>query len=106
MSQFASQRPESAAHRLYDLAKTALIKIFVNPYATVLPLPPSLVNQSLLVLQMAQHLTLRPHFFVFFFFWGSVKVCELYCAGGLEAERWEEAQIGHYIGIGMAPTFP
>ncbi|PKI68569.1 hypothetical protein CRG98_011055 [Punica granatum] len=60
MSQLATQRPESAHHRLYDLAKTALIKIFVHPYATV---------------------------------------CELYCGGGLEAERWEEAQIGHYIGI-------
>lgn len=35
-----------------------------------------------------------------------MKVCELYCGGGLEAERWEEAQIGHYIGIGTAPTFP
>ncbi|KAK4754549.1 hypothetical protein SAY87_002653 [Trapa incisa] len=60
MSQFAAQRPELAVHRLYDLARTALIKIFVHPYATV---------------------------------------CELYCAGGLEAERWEESQIGHYIGI-------
>ncbi|KAK4772717.1 hypothetical protein SAY86_014492 [Trapa natans] len=60
MSQLAAQRPESAVHRLYDLARTALIKIFVHPYATV---------------------------------------CELYCAGGLEAERWEESQIGHYIGI-------
>lgn len=30
-------------------------------------------------------------------------MCELYCGGGLEAERWEEAQIGHYIGIGNRP---
>ncbi|XP_056164259.1 mRNA cap guanine-N7 methyltransferase 2 isoform X2 [Syzygium oleosum] len=31
-------------------------------------------------------------------------VCELYCGGGLEAERWEEAQIGHYIGIDVASS--
>lgn len=29
------------------------------------------------------------------------KVCELYCGGGVDAEKWDEAQIGHYIGIGM-----
>ncbi|XP_034203068.1 mRNA cap guanine-N7 methyltransferase 2 isoform X2 [Prunus dulcis] len=26
-------------------------------------------------------------------------VCELYCGGGVDAEKWDEAQIGHYIGI-------
>lgn len=29
-----------------------------------------------------------------------VKVCDLYCGGGVDAEKWDEAQIGHYIGIG------
>ncbi|XP_058087610.1 mRNA cap guanine-N7 methyltransferase 2 isoform X3 [Magnolia sinica] len=53
-------RTESAHHRLYDFAKTALIKIFVSPYATV---------------------------------------CDLYCGGGIDTDKWDEAQIGHYIGI-------
>ncbi|XP_061358271.1 mRNA cap guanine-N7 methyltransferase 2 isoform X2 [Gastrolobium bilobum] len=26
-------------------------------------------------------------------------VCDLYCGGGFDAERWVDAQIGHYIGI-------
>nr|XP_010908936.1 mRNA cap guanine-N7 methyltransferase 2 isoform X2 [Elaeis guineensis] len=53
-------RAESAHHRLYEFAKTALIKIFVFPYATV---------------------------------------CDLYCGGGADTDKWDEAQIGHYIGI-------
>ncbi|XP_048326559.1 mRNA cap guanine-N7 methyltransferase 2 isoform X2 [Ziziphus jujuba] len=61
MSQFAGgSRTESTHHRLYEFAKSALIKIFVHPYATV---------------------------------------CDLYCGGGVDAEKWDEAQIGHYIGI-------
>ncbi|KAF6161204.1 hypothetical protein GIB67_007845 [Kingdonia uniflora] len=48
-------------HRLYVFAKTALIKIFVLPYATV---------------------------------------CDLYCGNGEDMDKWDEAQIGHYIGIG------
>ena len=35
MTQFAGSRAESTHHRLYEFAKTALIKIFVHPYATV-----------------------------------------------------------------------
>ncbi|MQL92541.1 hypothetical protein Taro_025161 [Colocasia esculenta] len=53
-------RTDLPHHRLYDFAKTALIKIFVSPYATV---------------------------------------CDLYCGGGADTEKWDEAQIGHYIGI-------
>ncbi|KAG8082733.1 hypothetical protein GUJ93_ZPchr0014g46558 [Zizania palustris] len=47
-------------HRLYEFAKTALIKIFAFPYATV---------------------------------------CDLYCDGGVDTDKWADAQIGHYIGI-------
>jgi mRNA (guanine-N7-)-methyltransferase len=47
-------------HRLYEFAKTALIKIFAFPYATV---------------------------------------CDLYCDGGVDTDKWGDAQIGHYIGI-------
>jgi mRNA (guanine-N7-)-methyltransferase len=28
-------------------------------------------------------------------------VCELYCGGGADADKWLDAQIAHYIGIGM-----
>ncbi|KAL5709648.1 mRNA (guanine-N(7))-methyltransferase [Ranunculus cassubicifolius] len=57
-------KTESTHHRLYQFAKTALIKIFVSPYA---------------------------------------KVCDLYCGGGVDIDKWDEAQIGHYIGIDV-PT--
>ncbi|CAL4974078.1 unnamed protein product [Urochloa decumbens] len=46
--------------RLYEFAKTALIKIFAFPYAMV---------------------------------------CDLYCDGGVDTEKWCDAQVGHYIGI-------
>ncbi|RLM65603.1 mRNA cap guanine-N7 methyltransferase 2 [Panicum miliaceum] len=46
--------------RLYEFAKTALIKIFAFPYATV---------------------------------------CDLYCDGGVDTDKWCDAQVGHYIGI-------
>lgn len=29
-----------------------------------------------------------------------MKVCDLYCGGGTDTDKWEAAQIGHYIGIG------
>lgn len=32
-------------------------------------------------------------------YFGALKVCDLYC-GGVDAEKWDGAQIGHYIGIG------
>ncbi|XP_078435099.1 S-adenosyl-L-methionine-dependent methyltransferases superfamily protein isoform X2 [Wolffia australiana] len=53
-------RTELPHNRLYDFAKTALIKIFVSPYASV---------------------------------------CDLYCGGGSDADKWDEAQISHYIGV-------
>ncbi|KAA8539209.1 hypothetical protein F0562_025901 [Nyssa sinensis] len=56
---------ESTHHRLFEFAKTALIKIFVSPYATV---------------------------------------CDLYCGGVADADKWDEAQIGHYIGIDVASS--
>lgn len=31
---------------------------------------------------------------------GFVKVCDLYAGAGADADKWDEAQIGHYIGIG------
>ncbi|KAK2995009.1 hypothetical protein RJ640_029240 [Escallonia rubra] len=57
--------PESAHQRLIEFVKTALIKIFVSPYATV---------------------------------------CELYCGKVCHEEKWDEAQIGHYIGVDDVPS--
>ncbi|PON54391.1 mRNA (guanine-N(7))-methyltransferase domain containing protein [Trema orientale] len=65
MSHSAGLRTESTHHRLYEFAKSALVKIFVHPYATV---------------------------------------CELYCGGGLDSDKWDEAQIGHYIGIDVSSS--
>lgn len=31
-------------------------------------------------------------------------MCDLYCGGGPDAEKWDGAQISHYIGIGMRFT--
>ncbi|KAK3024586.1 hypothetical protein RJ639_044099 [Escallonia herrerae] len=56
---------ESAHQRLIEFVKTALIKIFVSPYATV---------------------------------------CELYCVKVCDEEKWDEAQIGHYIGVDGVPS--
>jgi hypothetical protein len=61
MSQLAVPRSESTHQRLYEFARTVLVKIFAHPYATV---------------------------------------CELFCGGGLDADKWDDAQIGHYMGIG------
>ncbi|KAG8380592.1 hypothetical protein BUALT_Bualt06G0031500 [Buddleja alternifolia] len=52
-------------HRLIEFVKTALINIFVSPYATV---------------------------------------CDLYCGKVADEEKWDEAQIGHYIGIDVATS--
>ncbi|KAL6586318.1 hypothetical protein OROMI_001306 [Orobanche minor] len=61
-SSLPPHRPaESTHHRLIQFVKTALINIFVAPYATV---------------------------------------CDLYCGKVPDEEKWDEAQIGHYIGIG------
>lgn len=65
MSAYPNSRADSTPHRLYEFAKTALIKIFVHPYATV---------------------------------------CDLYCGGGPDTEKWEGAQISHYIGIDVSST--
>ncbi|KAG9455008.1 hypothetical protein H6P81_007912 [Aristolochia fimbriata] len=58
-------RTESAQYRLYEFAKTALIKIFATPYAAV---------------------------------------CDFYCGGGVDTDKWNDAQIGHYIGIDASTT--
>jgi hypothetical protein len=29
-----------------------------------------------------------------------LKVCDMYCNGGADTDKWGDAQIGHYIGIG------
>lgn len=29
-----------------------------------------------------------------------LKVCDMYCNGGADTEKWADAQAGHYIGIG------
>ncbi|XP_072992338.1 mRNA cap guanine-N(7) methyltransferase 2 isoform X2 [Typha latifolia] len=57
--------PPPAYHRLYEFAKTALINIFVFPYATV---------------------------------------CDLYCGGLACTDKWDDTQIGHYIGIDAAAS--
>ncbi|KAI3864882.1 hypothetical protein MKX03_031557 [Papaver bracteatum] len=60
ISSTVHQRTDSTHYRLYEFAKTALIKIFVSPYATV---------------------------------------CDLYCGAGIDTDKWDDSQIGHYIGI-------
>ncbi|XP_010529027.1 PREDICTED: mRNA cap guanine-N7 methyltransferase 2 [Tarenaya hassleriana] len=62
---FAALKTEQTHHRLYDFAKTALVKIFAHPYATV---------------------------------------CELYCGGAPDADKWESASVGHYIGIDVSSS--
>uniref|UniRef100_A0A7N0V3J3 mRNA cap guanine-N(7) methyltransferase 2 n=1 Tax=Kalanchoe fedtschenkoi TaxID=63787 RepID=A0A7N0V3J3_KALFE len=59
-SAHAVSRTDSTHQRLLDFARTALLKIFITPYATV---------------------------------------CELYCGAGAYVDKWDEAHIGHYIGI-------
>lgn len=54
------KQSEPTHHRLFQLVKTALINIFVSPYATV---------------------------------------CDLYCGRVADEHKWDEALIGHYIGI-------
>ncbi|KAL8538767.1 hypothetical protein ACS0TY_000685 [Phlomoides rotata] len=66
LSSFPPPRPtELIHHRVFDFMKTALIKIFVSPYATV---------------------------------------CELYCGKVPDEEKWDAAQIGHYIGIDVVTS--
>ncbi|KAL4291170.1 hypothetical protein GQ457_14G022120 [Hibiscus cannabinus] len=65
MSGYPVPRAEAVHTRLYEFAKTALIKIFVHPYATV---------------------------------------CDLYCGGGADAEKWDGAQISHYVGIDVVSS--
>jgi len=60
----AAPPPPPPHLRLYEFAKTALVKIFAFPYATV---------------------------------------CDLYCDGGVDTDKWCDAQVGHYIGIGTLP---
>lgn len=66
LSSFPPPRPTDLIHyRLIDFVKTALIKIFVSPYANV---------------------------------------CELYCGKVPDEEKWDAAQIGHYIGIDLVTS--
>ncbi|KAJ0045471.1 hypothetical protein Pint_05903 [Pistacia integerrima] len=65
MSGHSIPRSELTHHRLYEFAKTALIKIFSHPYVTV---------------------------------------CDLYCGGGVDIEKWESAQIANYIGIDVSSS--
>ncbi|KAF9597052.1 hypothetical protein IFM89_015243 [Coptis chinensis] len=65
MSSSSSSTTTATHQRLYDFAKTALIKIFTSPYATV---------------------------------------CDLYCGTGVDIDKYDEAQIGHYIGIDVSTS--
>ncbi|GMG99458.1 hypothetical protein Nepgr_001298 [Nepenthes gracilis] len=60
MAGYSGQRSDSTHHRLIEFAKTALVKIFIFPYATV---------------------------------------SELYCGQVPDVDKWDEALIGHFIGI-------
>ncbi|KAL8247539.1 hypothetical protein R6Q59_008755 [Mikania micrantha] len=60
-----NRNADSTHHRLLESVKSALIKIFVAPYATV---------------------------------------CDLYCGRLPDEDRWDEAQIGHFIGIDEASS--
>ncbi|XP_052200190.1 mRNA cap guanine-N7 methyltransferase 2 isoform X2 [Diospyros lotus] len=61
-----AHRPAESTHqRLFEFSRTALIKIFLSPYASV---------------------------------------CDLYCGGVPDESKWDEAQIGHYIGIDVAQS--
>jgi hypothetical protein len=35
-----------------------------------------------------------------------LKVCDLYCDGGVDMDKWRDAQVGHYIGIGRLLRYP
>lgn len=37
---------------------------------------------------------------LFIVFLWLLEVCDLYCGGGADTDKWDEAQIGHYIGVG------
>jgi mRNA (guanine-N7-)-methyltransferase len=92
MSGFPIPRTESTHHRLYEFAKSAIIKIFAHPYATVSNTNPSLSPHT------HTHICL---IWIFCFLVLHVKVCDLYCGGGVDIEKWDAAQITHYIGIGL-----
>ncbi|WVZ86466.1 hypothetical protein U9M48_033236 [Paspalum notatum var. saurae] len=62
--------------RLYEFAKTALIKIFAFPYATV----------CYMLLSFMISIRFK-------------SVCDVYCDGGVDTDKWCDAQVGHYIGI-------
>ena len=93
MTSIPAAKTESTHHRLFEFAKTALIKIFVSPYATVRALTPSLSLSLTLSIYTISEETVS-------FSVGFVQVCDLYAGAGADADKWDEAQIGHYIGIG------
>lgn len=92
-----SSRMELAHHRLYEFAKKSLIKIFVSPYASVWsPLRSSL--PFFCSFSSTGHFTAALSLFIVFLW--LLEVCDLYCGGGADTDKWDEAQIGHYIGVG------
>lgn len=90
-----SSRMELAHHRLYEFAKKALIKIFVSPYASVWS---PLYSQWTCFFFFFKLLFYCLSVSIFVFLW-LLKVCDLYCGGGADTDKWDEAQIGHYVGV-------
>jgi hypothetical protein len=88
--------------RLYEFAKTALIKIFAFPYATVRYIAP-LFHGFQFVANQRESWQQNPETSIAFAGCQMCKVCDLYCDGGVDTDKWCDAQVGHYIGIGTLP---
>ncbi|KAL5663360.1 hypothetical protein ACJX0J_023468, partial [Zea mays] len=80
--------PQSPHLRLYDCAKSAIIKIFAFPYATV-----CYMLLSFMIFKQ------NPESNFTFIGCQMPKVCDLYCDSGMDTDKWCDAQVGHYIGI-------
>jgi hypothetical protein len=93
--------PQSPHLRLYDFAKSAIIKIFAFPYATVCYMLLSFMIFS--SFQISEKLRRNPESNFTFIGCQMPKVCDLYCDGGMDTDKWCDAQVGHYIGIGRLP---
>nr|ACN25940.1 unknown [Zea mays] len=89
--------PQSPHLRLYDFAKSAIIKIFAFPYATVCYMLLSFMIFS--SFQISEKLRRNPESNFTFIGCQMPKVCDLYCDGGMDTDKWCDAQVGHYIGI-------
>ena len=88
--------------RLYEFAKTALIKIFAFPYATVRYIAPLFCGFQFVANQRETQQQ-NPETSIAFAGCQMFKVCDLYCDGGVDTDKWCDAQVGHYIGIGTLP---